>query len=851
MASYKSAASPARTEYVELLSFTVCAWMAVTVLLGLAASYNYAKDATIIENITNRDISEWWTIGLLWIPLLLQLTVLFFLLKQVRRQKHDETIRHYLKFYFKRTFMASCAYTALWWSYTQWVNGNADARTVYGFRWLSLLAITLLIYFVVQVTYLITKSSPRDEKRLFTENDIDELELASISEKLRAVSQNRPPGTEDHTNGDSVLKKASPEEVASAALHKIYSWLLRSRDYKVHRVTYKGTLDDLDKPHLVEALNRLVCSRDFYRDCCGGAGNQEDAALYQRERRNREYLEGYLLNSDKPNNGSENETPEAIKSIKTQKRIDEEIGQRDGIRMFPFYTLIFFFSIFLCTAYIFGFAFAFEDKHVQLLDAKQHGALFMTDEFLEDNQQTDPSLIRASDIKDSGRFVGKVFGSGHALSDYFRSRLTPRTAALLQSYDKLEKPAAPSGQLLNALIYELNGMLKQPLFEIRRFDNVRLREATIGLLRQTPQEKQLTHLNRLLLEDMYPDDLVRMSEDYKLHALREKFFFGSGGAGVQVAVLDTAKRAEKYIAQINYASLGAVVNEVRNALEQNKLVRLEIVGRADDNANRGNSYTSNDGVSAARVRTIRYAIQEQLIGMNLSAHRMADIEWVEMPLSNDSTLLPKRRKPQRSIASEAENNAFVVLNDGSAPSTPSNLRDMQKLIDDFKNDNIRETKEASSTDQVVEWWKRFREAAKRVPPSEGTITSFYQDIKSWISATAETNRDNPNGLKEKLSRELYQLEDLEGSKRAVEVFIFESSFPRADPEQNPSSKRMALMDYVYFAMYTITTTGYGDIKPITPYTKFLCTLANMTEFFFIVVFFNTLLSLRRRKGDIA
>jgi hypothetical protein len=50
-------------------------------------------------------------------------------------------------------------------------------------------------------------------------------------------------------------------------------------------------------------------------------------------------------------------------------------------------------------------------------------------------------------------------------------------------------------------------------------------------------------------------------------------------------------------------------------------------------------------------------------------------------------------------------------------------------------------------------------------------------------------------------------------------------------------------------MYTITTTGYGDIKPQTPYAKFLCTTANMTEFFFIVVFFNTLLSLRPKREE--
>jgi hypothetical protein len=60
-------------------------------------------------------------------------------------------------------------------------------------------------------------------------------------------------------------------------------------------------------------------------------------------------------------------------------------------------------------------------------------------------------------------------------------------------------------------------------------------------------------------------------------------------------------------------------------------------------------------------------------------------------------------------------------------------------------------------------------------------------------------------------------------------------------------KQLDLMDYIYFANYTITTTGYGDIMPTTPYSKFLCSLANIFEVFFLVVFFNTLLS--TRKGD--
>jgi hypothetical protein len=60
---------------------------------------------------------------------------------------------------------------------------------------------------------------------------------------------------------------------------------------------------------------------------------------------------------------------------------------------------------------------------------------------------------------------------------------------------------------------------------------------------------------------------------------------------------------------------------------------------------------------------------------------------------------------------------------------------------------------------------------------------------------------------------------------------------------------LSLMDYVYFANYTITTTGYGDIIPNTAYTKFICSFANICEVFFLVVLFNSLLSLRGNRSE--
>jgi Ion channel len=60
-------------------------------------------------------------------------------------------------------------------------------------------------------------------------------------------------------------------------------------------------------------------------------------------------------------------------------------------------------------------------------------------------------------------------------------------------------------------------------------------------------------------------------------------------------------------------------------------------------------------------------------------------------------------------------------------------------------------------------------------------------------------------------------------------------------------RSLNLMDYMYFSIYTITTTGYGDIIPTTGYAKFVVSLANICEVLFLVVFVNALISLKVKK----
>jgi hypothetical protein len=87
-------------------------------------------------------------------------------------------------------------------------------------------------------------------------------------------------------------------------------------------------------------------------------------------------------------------------------------------------------------------------------------------------------------------------------------------------------------------------------------------------------------------------------------------------------------------------------------------------------------------------------------------------------------------------------------------------------------------------------------------------------------------------------------EDLAGERpeRKVDVEIQEVS-------RSTGVRILTLLEYLYFTTYTITTTGYGDIIPRSPLAMFICTLANWYEVFFVVVFFNAVLSTRERYAE--
>src|SRR6266566_1653325 len=110
--------NPILSEYVKLLGWSTCLLMILTVLAGVVASVRYGENAAGIEGIWHRELSPAWTIALLWLPLIIQLLVLMCLSARVWRDKANQTMRHYFKFYFIRTFISTFAYVTLWLIYT-------------------------------------------------------------------------------------------------------------------------------------------------------------------------------------------------------------------------------------------------------------------------------------------------------------------------------------------------------------------------------------------------------------------------------------------------------------------------------------------------------------------------------------------------------------------------------------------------------------------------------------------------------------------------------------------------------------------------------------------------------------
>ena len=133
--------------------------------------------------------------------------------------------------------------------------------------------------------------------------------------------------------------------------------------------------------------------------------------------------------------------------------------------------------------------------------------------------------FRTADFKRPGDFVVELRDPSNAVSLYLQGRLSSDARAWLVKYD---------GSLVSQTVFqryvvdELNRLVRDGSFDERPFAAVTLRPPTQVLSKQNPRGDDLARLNRMLLEDAYPQDIIRSDEIYLYAAHSEINFYTWG-----------------------------------------------------------------------------------------------------------------------------------------------------------------------------------------------------------------------------------------------------------------------------------------------------------------------------------
>jgi ion channel len=281
----------------------------------------------------------------------------------------------------------------------------------------------------------------------------------------------------------------------------------------------------------------------------------------------------------------------------------------------------------------------------------------------------------------------------------------------------------------------------------------------------------------------------------------------------------------------NAEHLNDLVTAIQLSTKHGKEVMVELRGSADDNVPQAASpYPSNYALSEARAQNMQLAILEKL---SEKQQMQSNIHWLALPLSSEAPSkawsqgdgVPLEKKRQRENA--------PGLNEQLAEDDKVVLDTQLGRINELYNDrSLSPDQENDLLDKVNQLRTSLIQALPLKDEKPGPTNKPTEESKQLQE---EKLRQSKIDLTD--SVDLIKHVDSNSGKRIVAASI--------KPLRNDYEfSQLALLDYMYFTLYTITTTGYGDIVPTTEYAKFLCSLANILEVFFLVVFFNVLVAVK-------
>jgi hypothetical protein len=463
---------------------------------------------------------------------------------------------------------------------------------------------------------------------------------------------------------------------------------------------------------------------------------------------------------------------------------------KNGLAKSPFWATVFFFTIFLGITYLLGFAFAFHDQA---------------------NLRTDrpPALFSPrSPLYNVGNYY-TASASAERKAGQSRGAGAPVTSKRADKPDDSSWPEYVFYFDTPYAAFRHTGQFDLPTFNQLFCQKSRdagaaggKRDSTCAGVPEEPAKKKLP-----------PGELNR-----KLNELHEEWKWSKN--------------------ELRLARLVKAI-ELEDTARHGQGLQILVRGGADEKRldakeRPGVSYPSNYTLSEARAQALEYVLLRMLADTGeLPGH----FQWAIIPMSNEDPTIPL--SPEKAEAEKQKGNPTVdeKINNEGARINAIQTDQRDKLMLQFKRITEDLKGKLSEKDKDELLTKLELAIALNLAPNKPT--------QEEQAAQRERRQQATDSLSEAVEAIQYEHTDKDAAKRVVVV-----SIKPVQPSQGHMFAPLSLMDYMYFTIYTITTTGYGDIVPTTTYAKFLCSSANILEVFFFVVFFNGLLSMRRSRAEV-
>jgi type VI secretion system protein ImpF len=143
----------------------------------------------------------------------------------------------------------------------------------------------------------------------------------------------------------------------------------------------------------------------------------------------------------------------------------------------------------------------------------------LLDRLLDDDPRAGTPLLDRDDIKKPSVLAGKLRDARDPVSSYLKSQFLPETQRNLDRYDSATQA---TDDLQHQIVVGLNEVIRHAcIFDPDRFAGVRLPKEVMRQVEDTPRGVNVPFLNRMLLDEVYTNEIHRMRRLVPTYSIRQ------------------------------------------------------------------------------------------------------------------------------------------------------------------------------------------------------------------------------------------------------------------------------------------------------------------------------------------